>query len=169
MVLVAFGQIAAEVTEAQLLMPWVPDNIPPEESTPDNLASRELILRIIQSYGVPCRMRSGGKLVDLTEALRHGRQVIAFLSDRMPALSPKDTSYGVVVTAVRLRRFRRSVVTFHDPRARRGGAGCQLREKQFVSKWAAAATPFAFNYLTMKIPDATRRDPRVFIECWQAP
>jgi hypothetical protein len=169
MVLVAFGRIATEITEAQLLMPWVPGNIPPEEATPDNLASRELILTVIQSYGVPCRMRSHGKLVDLTEAFRHGRQIIAFLADRQPALSPKDRSYGVVVTAVASRRFRVSAVTFHDPRAGRGGAGCQLHGSQFVGKWTAAATPLAFNYLTMKIPDATKRDPRAFIECWQAP
>ena len=122
MVLVALGRITVEVTEAELIRPWVPSNIPPEEATPDNLASRELVLNVIQGHNVPCRMRSHGKVAELSEALRHNRHVIAFIADRQPTLSSKDRSYGVVVTAVASRRFRASV-TVNDPRPVRGVEG----------------------------------------------
>lgn len=80
MVLVHLGRINGDVTEEQLLQPWVPDNIPPEEAIPENLASPDLLLTILQSYDVPCRMRSRAKLADLEEAKRHNRQVIAFVT-----------------------------------------------------------------------------------------
>jgi hypothetical protein len=145
MVLVHFGRIDRSVTEEQLLEPWVPDNIPPEEAVPDNLASPNLLLAILQSYGLGCRLHSRAKLDHLEEARRRNRHVIAFLTAKAHVISPKDDSYGIVVTAVNPGRFGRKTFIFHDPRPSRGGAALQLPGKKFVEKWTAAGTPLAFN------------------------
>ncbi len=176
-------------SEDELIQRLDTSSLPPEEfgllgTVPD------VHVRLLQTYGVTCRLRTDGRASRLLESLSHGRVVIVFLGEKayrrrfgvwLPVGVADAGYHPVVVTQIKRSWIPYgSRVIFHDPDSRRGGESRSLRQgrhsiwssgRSFEHAWGVwqGWMPI-LGYLTLKMPEdlqpARRLPPWVFVEAW---
>jgi hypothetical protein len=159
------------MTEWELVRPFIPGNIPPEELP----LTPELGCDICTQYGLGARVITRGQIKQIDQALANHRAVIAFLKGtKLPnshLRQPCERRQAILVTGLHQGwKVSANWVRYQDPHPTAGGPDQFMSIHQFGWGWSGRNYTF-IRYLFMKVPEVVSGLPtfRTTLEVWSIP